>query len=179
LTAAVASQTFVPKVTYRRVRTADEAALVTTLVWEFFDYLRVNFPDRAQMIDTYLEAQDVAGELADLLTLFTPLKGECLLAYLGEAPVGVLMLKRRTDAICEMNRMWVRPEGRGHGIGRGLIEELMAAAKEMGFTEMKLEALDERIPAVPLYAKMGFETDPDRSSYAQEDLRVIAMKRAL
>ena len=161
------------------VRKDRDAAAVTELVWEFFDYLRRDFPDRAEMIETYLEVQDVAGELSDLLNRFTPPKGECLLARLEGHPVGTLMLKRISDRICEMNRMWVRPEGRGKGIGRALIVRLCDRAREMGFSEMKLEALDERIPAVPLYEKVGFRTDPDRSEYAQRDPRVIAMRCAL
>ena len=162
-----------------RVRSPEDAAAVTGLVWEFFDYLRRDFPDRAEAISTYLEVQDVAGELADLLGRFTPPGGECLLAKVGGRPVGTLMLKRVDDEICEMNRMWVRPEGRGLGIGRRLIEDLCGAAREMGFRVMKLEALDERILAVPLYRKMGFLTDPDRSSYAQADPRIIAMRKVL
>lgn len=161
------------------VRTENEVKAVAVLVWEFFDYLRRDFADRAEMIDTYLEVQDVAGELDALLDRFTPPAGECLLARLSGAPVGTLMLKRRDRETCEMNRMWVRPEARGHGIGRRLIADLMAAARGMGFRVMKLEALDERIPAVPLYAKMGFRTDHDRSSYAQSDPRVIAMVQEL
>ena len=162
-----------------KVRSPGDAAAVTELVWEFFDYLRRDFPDRAEMIDKYLEVQDVAGELADLLNRFTPPEGECLLARLGEHAVGTLMLKRVGSDVCEMNRMWVRPEARGQGLGRRLIDGVCDAAREMGFQVMKLEALDERIPAVPLYAKMGFETDPERSSYAQADPRVIAMRKVL
>ncbi len=161
------------------VRSTADAKVVADLVWEFFDYLKRDFSDRSETIDTYLRVQDVAGELDDLLGRFTPPQGEVLLARLGDAPVGTLMLKRRDAETCEMNRMWVRPEGRGHGVGRRLIEELMRAARDMGFKTMKLEALDERVMAVPLYERMGFQTDPDRSSYAQEDPRVIAMKRAL
>lgn len=161
------------------VRTPEEAGAVVELVWEFFDYLKRDFPDRAEMIARYLDAQDVAGELADLLNRFTPPQGECLLARLDGDPVGTLMLKRVDDSTCEMNRMWVRPEGRGQGIGKRLIEDLGDAARAMGFHVMKLEALDERIPAIPLYEKAGFLTDPDRSAYAREDLRVIAMKKGL
>ncbi len=152
---------------------------MTELVWEFFDYLRRDFPDRAEMIETYLEAQDVAGELADLLNRFTPPNGACLLAHRDGRPLGTLMLKRAGQTTCEMNRMWVRPEARGAGLGRALIDRLCDTARDMGFDQMKLEALDERIPAVPLYHKIGFVTDPERSAYAQEDLRVIALKKHL
>ncbi len=161
------------------VRTDADAAAVTELVWEFFDYLKRDFPDRREMIEKYLVVQDVAGEMAELLVRFTPPKGECLLARLDGKAVGTLMLKRVSDTVCEMNRMWVRPEGRGKGIGRALIERLCAEARVMGFECMKLEALDERIMAVPLYEKSGFVTDPDRSDYAREDLRIIAMKKVL
>lgn len=166
-------------VTIAPVRTPSDADATVELVWEFFDYLKVDFPDRREMIDHYLEVQDVAGELSNLLNRFTPPNGECLLARLGEAVVGTLMLKRTSDDVCEMNRMWVRPEGRGKGVGRRLIEDLCQRAREMGFRTMKLEALDERILAVPLYVKLGFRTDPERSAYAQNDLRIIAMKKDL
>lgn len=161
------------------VRTDEDATAVTELVWEFFDYIKRDFPDRREMIEKYLVVQDVAGEMAEVLVRFTPPRGLCLLAKLDGRAVGTLMLKRVSDTVCEMNRMWVRPEGRGKGIGRALIDRLCAEARGMGFTLMKLEALDERIMAVPLYEKAGFVTDPDRSAYAREDLRVIAMKKVL
>ncbi len=161
------------------VRTDADAAAVTELVWEFFEYLKRDFPDRREMIEKYLVVQDVAGEMAEVLIRFTPPRGLCLLARLDGKAVGTLMLKRVSNTVCEMNRMWVRPEGRGKGIGRALIDRLCGEARVMGFECMKLEALDERIMAVPLYENSGFVTDPDRSDYAREDLRIIAMKKVL
>lgn len=162
-----------------KVRNSVDAAAVTALVWEFFAYLRRDFPDRAAMISQYLEIQDVAGELGDLLKRFTPPRGECLLAKADGEPVGTLMLKRHDAQTCEMNRMWVHPEARGLGLGRRLIEELCDAARDMGFARMVLEALDERIPAVPLYRRLGFVTNPDRTLYAQSDPRVISLYKIL
>ncbi len=161
------------------VRSPNDAEAVCELVWEFFDYLRRDFPDRAAMIEKYLEVQDVAGELAELLQRFVPPRGECILARLDGAPIGTLMLKSVNEDTCEMNRMSVRPTARGRGVGRALIDGLCDRAREMGFSIMKLEALDERIPAVPLYHKMGFVTDTERSAYTQHDTRIIAMKKTL
>ncbi len=163
----------------RVVRSSNDANAVCELVWEFFDYLRNDFPDRAEMIDRYLKVQDVAGELSELLERFVPPDGECLLALLDGKPIGTLMLKKVDDHTCEMNRMWVKPDARGLGVGRGLIKSLCDRARDMKFQFMKLEALDERIPAVPLYQKLGFVTDPDRSSYAMQDPRVIALIKTL
>jgi ribosomal protein S18 acetylase RimI-like enzyme len=160
-------------------RSPADADAVCELVWDFFDYLKHDFQDRAEEIERYLEVQDVAGELSELLQRFTPPSGECLLTSLNGNPVGTLMLKRVSDDICEMNRMWVKSEARGHGIGRSLIEALCDRARDMGFQFMKLEALDERILAVPLYHKLGFVTDPDRSDYAMKDARIIALIKTL
>ena len=161
------------------MRSPEDADAVSELVWEFFDYLRVDFPDRAEMIDKYLDVQDVAGELEELLQRFVPPNGECLLASRDGKPIGTLMLKTVDDDTCEMNRMWVKPEARGLGVGRGLIEALCDRARQMGFKLMKLEALDERILAVPLYKKLGFVTDVDRSPYATQDPRVISLIKLL
>jgi len=163
----------------RVVRSSDDADVVRELVWEFFDYLRRDFPDRAEMIERYLEVQDVTGELSELLQRFVPPDGECLLASLDGTPIGTLMLKKVDGNTCELNRMWVRSEARGQGVGRGLIEALCDRAREMGFQLMKLEALDERILAIPLYLKMGFVTDTKRSRYAAQDPRVIALIKTL
>ena len=163
----------------RVVRTRTDAESVCELVWEFFDYLRHEFPEHAENIEKYLEVQNVAVELSELLQRFVPPKGECLLARLDGNPIGTLMLKKVRNDTCEMNRMWVRPEARGLGVGRELINVLCEQAREMGFRFMKLEALDERIPAVPLYHKMGFVTDLDRSPYAQRDPRIVALIKNL
>ena len=55
--------------------------------------MRATYPETEAAIDAYLVAQDFEGQLADFRDHFNPPHGECLLARLDGAPVGVVMLK--------------------------------------------------------------------------------------
>lgn len=152
---------------------------VAALVWEFFDFLRERYAERCAMIDSYVTDQRVAEEL-DRLAAEGPSPGAaCLLARHAGAPAGTLMLKPVTPALCEMNRMYVRPAARGLGIGRSLVLRLMDEARGLGYSEMRLEALDRHVEALPLYHAMGFAPDPEPTAYARETPGVISLRRAL
>lgn len=168
-----------PEITISEVRSESDAMAAAELVWAFFDYLRVEFPEEREQIDEYLKVQDVRGELERMTEHFTPPKGECLLARLDGRPVGVLMLKHVSGDLCELNRMFVRDEARGLGIARKLCERLMDAGRAMNFSQIRLEALNDRIPAVPLYRKLGFLPDPEPTDYAKANPRVVSMRRPL
>jgi len=58
----------------------------------------------------------------------------------------------------------VRPELRGHGIGRVLLERAFVAARDRGAERMFLEMRDNN-PALGLYTAMGFEPIGRRKAY--------------
>src|SRR5512143_154936 len=60
---------------------------------------------------------------ADMRTLdkFMPPKGCLLLADVEDRPVGIACLKALTGDIGEVKRMYVRPQARNRGLGRGLL----------------------------------------------------------
>ena len=58
----------------------------------------------------------------------------------------------------------VRPELRGRGVGRILLERIFAAARERGAERMFLEMRDNN-PALGLYTSMGFEPIGRRKAY--------------
>ena len=103
--------------------------------------------------------QNFDHQIRQVLNHFNPPKGECLLATQEGAPIGILMLKDVGDGVCEMNRMFVRPSGRGLGVGRSLVERLKERAREMGFKSMILSALPRHHEAIALYQSSGFERD--------------------
>ncbi|SLN51933.1 GNAT family N-acetyltransferase [Roseisalinus antarcticus] len=161
------------------VTTAQDGRAVVALVREFFDFLFERYPDRKAIIDDYMVQQDIAGELERLATNGPREGGACLLARLDGDPVGTLMLKRTTPELCEMNRMFVRPAGRGKGVGRALISALFDTARAMGYTEMRLEALDRHHEALPLYRAMGFETEADPPPFVRDTPGVVSLWRKL
>lgn len=162
------------------VETTDQARDFAALVWAFFDHLRSRYPERADDIDAYLAAQDVAGQLADWRATLVPPSGLALLARLRGRPAGIVMLKRLGGGLCEMNRMYVTDAARGLGLGRALGAALIDRAAEMGFATMRLDAWDRHTEALPLYAALGFErVEADADAPVGLKHQIIHMRRAL
>lgn len=161
------------------VRDEAQAAQVREMAWEFIDWLRERYPDLLDGIEEYLVNQDFRGMLARLLENFTPPKGECLLATLDGAPVGILMLKPHEGDACEMNRMFVRASARGHGVARALTARLIERARDLGYRSMVLSALDKHHEAITLYRSLGFQDDERRPDTEAGADREVLMRLAL
>jgi ribosomal protein S18 acetylase RimI-like enzyme len=101
-----------------------------------------------------LSFQDFEAELADPLGFY-----ELVLL----ADDGCVGLRRIDELTCEMKRLYVRPVGRGSGLGRRLAEVVISEARQRGYTRMLLDTLPEMAPAQALYRSLGFrETGPYR-----------------
>ena len=76
---------------------------------------------------------------------FTPPTGAFLVIYSGGKPVAGGGLKRDVDGVAEIKRMYVVPAARRQGLGRRLLEELEAKARELGYVRIRLDT-GERQP---------------------------------
>lgn len=155
-----------------RVRTDADAAEVRLLVAEFFDWMRDRYPEGAESITAYWIYQDMPTQLRDLLTIFAPPKAECLLARLNGEAVGIVMTKPHAGDMCEMNRMFVRPSARGHGVGRALVSEILEVARGLGYKRMMLAGGTRHTEALALYRSLGFAHDPSLPDTGSGDVEV-------
>jgi len=95
---------------------------------------------------------DLEAELAAL-----PGGYEALLVARGDGEaVGCVALKPLPDGTCEMKRLYVRPNARGSGAGRALVEASIARARELGYAVMRLDTLPTMDAARGLYLSLGF-----------------------
>ena len=155
-----------------RVRTETDAAEVRLMVAEFFDWMRDLYPEGAESIAAYWSKQDMPTQLRDLLKIFAPPKAECLLARLNGEAVGIVMTKPHSGDMCEMNRMFVRPAARGHGVGRALVGALLDAARDLGYKRMMLAGGTRHTEALALYRSLGFVHDPSLPDTGSGDVEV-------
>jgi len=77
----------------------------------------------------------------------------------------------------EVKRMYVVPDARGRGLGRRLLEELEAQARELGYTSVVLETGDRQPEAIGLYETSGYERTPCYPPYDTRALSLCFEKR--
>ena len=103
-----------------------------------------------------LEFQGFSHELAHLGEMYGPPDGALFLAVLAGVPIGCVGVRRLDVRCCEMKRLYVRPQGRGHGVGRRLAERAMDAGRAAGYAAMRLDTLPTMGDAQALYERLGF-----------------------
>ncbi len=105
--------------------------------------------------------QNFDQEVANLPGDYAPPTGRLFLASELDTIVGCIALRSIKENICEMKRLYVRPEFRGHGFGRSLAESIITAAREIGYSRMRLDTLPGRMDrAIALYEQLGFKDIP-------------------
>ena len=101
--------------------------------------------------------QNFDRELAQLPGAYAPPDGWLLLATLESKPVGCAGIRKIGDGICELKRMYVRPDARGQKLGRQLALLLIEKAKEIGYATMRLDTIATMVEAIALYRSLGFQ----------------------
>ena len=84
-----------------------------------------------------------------------------LLATLDGAPVAACGVKPFKDGICELKRLYCRPEGRGYNLGELMTRESLNMARKLGYKHMYLDTDPGLTHANRIYEQLGF-TDIDR-----------------
>ncbi|MYA95850.1 MAG: GNAT family N-acetyltransferase [Nitrospinae bacterium] len=100
--------------------------------------------------------QNFPEELQSLERMYGPPGGRFLLLRVEERTAGCVALEDSGGKICEMKRLYVRPEFRGKGLGRKCAEEVVQIAREMGYAALRLHTLPSMRAAIALYRSMGF-----------------------
>ena len=119
------------------------------------------FREYAESLEINLDFQDFEREFKELPGEYGPPSGRLFLAYYNTKPAGCVALKKMTNEICEMKRLFVRPEFRGKGIGKIFTKKIILEAKVIGYSKMRLDTISSMKAAVQIYRSFGFyETEP-------------------
>ena len=124
------------------IAAADDLSAVRSLIVEYAASLGID-----------LSFQDFDREIASLGDYYEVI----LLARTGvSTPHGCVALRRIDDEVCEMKRLYVRPEVRGTGLGKQLAIAIIDEAKRRGYARMRLDTLPMMKGAMKLYESLGF-----------------------
>ena len=101
--------------------------------------------------------QNFSAELAGLPGEYAPPAGRLALALAAGDPAGCIALRRLDGERCEAKRLYVRPAFRDRGIGRALMDWVIAEARAAGYREMLGDTMPVMQRALAMYDRMGFE----------------------
>ena len=118
--------------------------------------IRTLFQEYADSLGVNLDYQGFEDEVRDLPGKYAPPAGTLVLAFNDDELVGCVGVRPIDGEIAEMKRLFVRPAGRGLGLGRSLAESAIRFATVTGYERMRLDTLPQMDRAQDLYRSLGF-----------------------
>jgi ribosomal protein S18 acetylase RimI-like enzyme len=101
--------------------------------------------------------QDFAAEVARLAEHYAPPGGALYVAERDGLLIGCVALRAfQAPHIAELKRLYVRPAGRGHALGRRLSRIAIERAAALGYRQLRLDTLPTMPAAQALYTGLGF-----------------------
>jgi putative acetyltransferase len=116
------------------------------------------FLEYAQSLGFSLCFQNFDKELAELPGDYAPPEGRLLLVECEGQVAACVALHKLDPDICEMKRLYLRPQFRGKELGRALAERIIAEARQIGYQRMRLDTVEPVMKdAVAMYRKLAFK----------------------
>ncbi|KRL41536.1 GNAT family N-acetyltransferase [Liquorilactobacillus nagelii] len=97
-----------------------------------------------------LSFQNFSEEIANLKEKYGRSQGSVLLVFVAGQPAGILAFHRFQTNIGELKRLYLKPEFRGHGLGKQLLQQMLTRAQKMGykFCSLRYVGYDELSPKI-------------------------------
>ena len=107
-----------------------------------------------------LEFQGIEAELAGLPGKYAPPSGQIYLAVRGGEALGCAAFRPFEGEVCEIKRLYVSRNARGHALGQKLVEAVLAGARDAGYVRAVLDTADFMGQAQSVYESFGFTDIP-------------------
>ena len=100
-----------------------------------------------------LVAEIAAGFIKDL----DPARERCWIAELNGEPVGCVFLVKKSKSVAKLRLLIVEPKARGMKLGRRLVDECIAFARDKGYRTLVLWTQSNLVAARNIYKATGFK----------------------
>ena len=120
------------------------------------EIIRKLFVEYAESLGYNLCFQGFNEELKTLPGKYSAPEGILLLAEVSGRIAGCVALRKIGEGICEMKRLYVKPQFRGLGLGKALAVRIIDEGKKLDYKIMRLDTLDILEKAIQIYQQLGF-----------------------
>ncbi|KAF4513768.1 UNVERIFIED_CONTAM: hypothetical protein B566_EDAN011689 [Ephemera danica] len=136
--------------------------ILTARDTQAIEQVRQYFRNYAAWLGVDLSYQNFDQEMASLPGAYSVPEGRLFFAEVDGRPAGCVGVRPlpESDGVCEMKRLYVDPEARGHGVGNALAMAAIKVAKEIGYRKLIIDTLPSMRMAVKLYRELGFTEAP-------------------
>ncbi len=98
----------------------------------------------------------MARIVADFIDQLDPARERCWIAERDGEIVGSVFLVRKTDSVAKLRLLYLEPTARGLGLGRRLVDECIAFARDAGYKKITLWTQSSLAAARHIYQATGF-----------------------
>jgi GNAT superfamily N-acetyltransferase len=157
----------------RQAATTQELAQIRQLFRQYYAWL-------ADEHGIDMSYQGIEAELASLPGNYAAPRGRLLLLYETGDAAGCGAFRPIDEKICELKRMYVKPEFRGQGLGRAIAIRLLEEARLCGYEIARLDTATFLKEAQALYRSLGFRVIGPYYQVPDDILKVtVFMERRL
>jgi GNAT superfamily N-acetyltransferase len=135
---------------------------------EWLDWHWNAFPEDGPRDGNPMDPEAFQQIIKDLPRIHARPDGAILLAEVDAKPAGCVMYRAQEPGVAEIFRLFVNDAGRGHGIGRLLLEEMFTAMIADGYHTVRFSSARFLTHARRLYESAGFHDIPHPDGFPQD-----------